>query len=68
MTAPADGELDLSTLNGRSFDRPQGDEANRYAVCGASRWRETRSRRIARLVEMLARGETIRASKPRARA
>jgi uncharacterized protein YdeI (YjbR/CyaY-like superfamily) len=45
--------------------------ANRYAVL----WRiqtteeaETRAKRIARLVEMLARGETIRIFKPRAKA
>jgi uncharacterized protein YdeI (YjbR/CyaY-like superfamily) len=46
------------------------DAANRYAVL----WRiqtavkaETRARRIARLVEMLARGETLHISKPTAR-
>ena len=45
--------------------------ANRYAVL----WRiqtavkaETRARRIAQLVEMLARGETIHIFKPRAKA
>jgi uncharacterized protein YdeI (YjbR/CyaY-like superfamily) len=47
------------------------DAANRYAVL----WRiqtaakpETRARRIRRLVELLARGETIHAAKPGAKA